>query len=61
MIFSPYFTYWVTTVQILILIFSLCWYGFAPAGVELNLKSDFILSEKLIYEQVSFYQVNFII
>jgi hypothetical protein len=56
--FRPYFTYWITTVQILVVILSLCWYGFAPVGVELSLASDFILTEKLMYEQVAFYQVR---
>jgi hypothetical protein len=42
-------------------ILSLCWYGFAPVGVELSLASDFILTEKLMYEQVAFYQVRLLL
>ena len=32
----PYFTYWVTTVQVLIMAISLACYGFGPFGFELR-------------------------
>lgn len=54
--FRPYFTYWITTVQVIVVILSLCWYGFAPIGIELSLTSEYVRTEKLIFEQVAFYQ-----
>lgn len=38
----PYFTYWITTVQILILIISLACYGFGPIGMGLTQKSGLV-------------------
>ena len=35
----PFFTYWVTTVQILILIISLASYGLGPVGFSLHERS----------------------
>lgn len=35
----PFFTYWVTTVQVLILIISLTCYGLGPVGIDLNHRS----------------------
>lgn len=35
----PYFTYWISTVQILILIISLICYGFGPVGFNLHHRS----------------------
>ena len=54
--YRPYFTYWITTVQILIMVISLIWYSIAPIDVELSLKSDFVFTESLTYQQVAFYQ-----
>ncbi|XP_076679879.1 rhomboid-5 isoform X3 [Andrena cerasifolii] len=39
----PYFTYWITTVQVLILIISLACYGFGPVGMDLSHRSGLIL------------------
>lgn len=40
----PYFTYWITTVQILILIISLACYGFGPVGMDLSHRSGLVSS-----------------
>ena len=38
----PYFTYWITTVQVLILIISLACYGFGPVGMDLSHRSGLV-------------------
>lgn len=38
----PYFTYWITTVQILILIISIACYGFGPVGFDLAHRSSLV-------------------
>jgi len=38
----PYFTYWITTVQVLILIISLACYGFGPVGMDINHRSGLV-------------------
>lgn len=38
----PYFTYWVTTVQILILFISIACYGFGTIGFNLNQRSGLV-------------------
>jgi len=35
----PFFTYWVTTVQVLILVISLACYGLGPVGFDLTHRS----------------------
>jgi len=35
----PFFTYWVTTVQVLILVISLACYGLGPVGLDLTHRS----------------------
>ena len=54
--YRPYFTYWISTVQIIIMIISLCWYGFGHIGTELHLKSDYVLTERVAHEQVAFHE-----
>jgi hypothetical protein len=39
----PFFTYWVTTVQVLILIISLACYGLGPVGIDLNHRSGQVM------------------
>lgn len=41
----PFFTYWVTTVQILILILSMFAYGMGPVGFELTQRSGLVSVE----------------
>ncbi|XP_043485028.1 inactive rhomboid protein 1 isoform X3 [Leptopilina heterotoma] len=50
----PYFTYWITTVQILILIISLACYGFGPIGMGLTQKSGLVLVTSLSLQQVDY-------
>ena len=50
----PYFTYWVTTVQLLVLAISLALYGFGPLGVELYQGKGQVLSRGLFIEEVDF-------
>lgn len=50
----PFFTYWVTTVQILILFFSLFCYGFGPIGIDLTHQSGLVLVTSLSLQQVEF-------
>lgn len=38
----PFFTYWLSTVQILILVISLVSYGFGPFGMDLNHQSGLV-------------------
>ena len=38
----PYFTYWVTTVQVAVLFISLLLYGFGPLGVDLYKRSNMV-------------------
>lgn len=52
----PFFTYWVTTVQILILIISLCAYGFASPGFGNNLISGLVFVPSLSLQQVDYYE-----
>lgn len=40
--YRPYFTYWVTTVQVVILFISLFTYGFGPPGIDLNRRSGLV-------------------
>jgi hypothetical protein len=54
--YRPFFTYWVTTVQVIVMIITLCWYGIGNFGVELALKSDFVRTESLTYEQIAFHE-----
>ena len=42
----PYFTYWVTFVQVAILFISLLLYGFGPIGVDLYKRSNMVRYEE---------------
>ncbi|XP_034247424.1 inactive rhomboid protein 1 isoform X2 [Thrips palmi] len=50
----PYFTYWVTTVQILILFISIACYGFGTIGFNLNQRSGLVLTTSLSLKQVDY-------
>jgi len=52
--YRPYFTYWVTTVQIVIMVISLVLYGFGPIGIELNQSTGHVLSRGLFIEEVDY-------
>lgn len=49
----PYFTYWLTTVQIAIMVITLCWYGFAPFDIDLTQTVGYVRTESLVFEQIS--------
>ena len=48
----PYFTYWITTVQIVVMVAALATYGFGPFGVGLTRSTGLVLTEWLTLEQV---------
>ncbi|XP_044006424.1 inactive rhomboid protein 1 isoform X3 [Aphidius gifuensis] len=50
----PYFTYWITTVQVLVLIISIVCYGFGPIGIDLNHRSGLVLVTSLSLQQVDY-------
>uniref|UniRef100_A0A0A9W1Q1 Inactive rhomboid protein 1 n=2 Tax=Lygus hesperus TaxID=30085 RepID=A0A0A9W1Q1_LYGHE len=50
----PFFTYWLSTVQILILAISLVSYGFGPFGMDLHHQSSLVLVTSLSLQQVDF-------
>ncbi|KAL0279292.1 UNVERIFIED_CONTAM: hypothetical protein PYX00_000884 [Menopon gallinae] len=52
--YRPFFTYWVTTVQVIVLIISLFSYGFGPAGIDLNRRSGLVLVTSLSLQQVDY-------
>ena len=54
--YRPYFTYWISFVQLLIMIMSLIWYGVANFGVELSRVEGFVKTEKLTLDQVAYYE-----
>ncbi|KAG5881153.1 hypothetical protein JTB14_034282 [Gonioctena quinquepunctata] len=50
----PMFTYWVTTVQILVLFISIICYGFGQFGVDLQTKSSQVLETSLSLQQIDY-------
>lgn len=52
--YRPMFTYWVTTVQVLVLIISLICYGLGPFGLDLQAKSGQVLVTSLSLQQVDY-------
>jgi len=52
--YRPYFTYWVTTVQVVVMVISLVLYGFGPVGIELNQSTGHVLSRGLFIEEVDY-------
>ncbi|GAU98687.1 hypothetical protein RvY_09801 [Ramazzottius varieornatus] len=50
----PYFTYWVTAVQILVLLVSIAVYGFAPFGFGFRQQSSLVLETSLALETVDY-------
>ena len=52
--YRPYFTYWVTTVQIVIMIVTLALYGFGPVGVELASNTGQVMAQGLYLEDVDY-------
>lgn len=52
--YRPMFTYWVTTVQILVLFISLICYGLGPFGLDLQARSGQVLVTSLSLQQVDY-------
>ena len=52
--YRPYFTYWVTSVQLVIIVISLLLYGFGPVGIELHQGTGQVLSRGLYIEEVDY-------
>lgn len=52
--YRPMFTYWVTTVQVLVLAISLVCYGFGPFGIDLQQRSGQVLVTSLSLQQVEY-------
>jgi hypothetical protein len=51
--YRPYFTYWISAVQAIVLAACLITFGLGPLGAGLNRDSARVLSEWLTLEQVS--------
>lgn len=54
--YRPYFTYWVTTVQILIMIITLFTYGFGPFGFSKSLVKDTVYVSSLTFQNEAYYE-----
>lgn len=52
----PFFTYWITTVQIVVMIIALCTYGFGPWGMTRVQRSGKVLVESLSLQQVDYFE-----
>lgn len=52
----PYFTFWITTVQIIIMLISLTTYGFAPFGLTRSQISGMVLVPSLSLQQVDYFE-----
>ncbi|CDW60087.1 rhomboid family protein [Trichuris trichiura] len=60
--YRPFFTYWITTVQVLVMIIALVSYGFGPIGFWRTHYSAMVLQPSLVLEQVAYFeQDNFYI
>ena len=52
--YRPFFTYWVTTVQVCVMLITLVLYGFGPIGIELAQSHGQVLTRGLYIEEVDF-------
>ncbi|XP_055544452.1 inactive rhomboid protein 1-like [Wyeomyia smithii] len=50
--YRPFFTYWINTVQVLVLVISLICYGFGPIGIGMEYKTAQVLVTSLSLQQV---------
>ncbi|RXM36770.1 Inactive rhomboid protein 2 [Acipenser ruthenus] len=53
---TPYFTYWITFVHILVTLLAIGTYGIAPVGFAQHVSSDLVLRNKGVYESVKYIQ-----
>ncbi|XP_065558640.1 inactive rhomboid protein 1-like [Artemia franciscana] len=54
--YRPYFTYWVTTVQVVVLIAAIILYGFAPFGIGIRQRTGKVMVKSLSLETVDYYE-----
>ncbi|XP_076041642.1 rhomboid-5 isoform X2 [Oratosquilla oratoria] len=54
--YRPYFTWWVTTVQVFITILTIMCYGFAPVGFSLRQQSGQVLMPSLSIQTVDYWE-----
>ena len=54
--YRPYFSYWLSFVHIVIFLVSILSYSIANIGIDLHMRSDFVFTERLTYEQVAFHE-----
>ncbi|KAF4532238.1 hypothetical protein B566_EDAN004324 [Ephemera danica] len=52
--YRPFFTYWVTTVHVMVMALSLLCYGLGPLGVDLNQRSGLVMVPSLSLQQVDY-------
>ncbi|KFM66560.1 Inactive rhomboid protein 1, partial [Stegodyphus mimosarum] len=52
----PFFTYWVTTVQVLVTVISLAVYGFGPFGIRKTQRSGEVMVTSLHLQQVDYFE-----
>jgi hypothetical protein len=45
--YRPFFTYWVTTVHVLVMALSILCYGLGPLGIDLNQRSGLVCTKCL--------------
>lgn len=54
----PYFTYWINTVQIIVLCLSIVCYGFGPIGIGMEQKNGQVLVTTLSLQQVQYQEAR---
>ncbi|XP_037665154.1 inactive rhomboid protein 2 isoform X2 [Choloepus didactylus] len=52
----PYFTYWLTSVHIIVTLLVICTYGIAPVGFAQHVTTQLVLRNKGVYESVKYIQ-----
>ncbi|XP_065339664.1 inactive rhomboid protein 1 isoform X2 [Cloeon dipterum] len=52
--YRPFFTYWVTTVHVMVMALSLLCYGLGPLGIDLNQRSSLVMVPSLSLQQVDY-------
>ena len=52
--YRPNFTYWMTFVQIVVMVVTLALYGFAPMGLGMTQTVGFVMTSRLTLDQVSY-------
>lgn len=55
-VFRPLFTWWVTSVQVIVCVISLLFYGIGPAGWERVEMKEEVIDVTLVMRQVSYFE-----